>query len=98
MLKVCLMACVVYSVTEISEVDDTMMMVVCCAIRVFAAIYADFHPNVHSGGIPTDGNANAYEYFIQIWRKVRKLCTHFPTIFQKWRCNHCTSIKTSETT
>ena len=33
----------------------------------------------------------------QFWRK----CTpyaHFPTTFQKWRRNHCTTVKTSETT
>ena len=37
---------------------------------------------MHSGGITTDGHANAYEYFIQIWRKVHKLCT-FPNSISK---------------
>ena len=32
---------------------------------------------MHSGGITTDGNANADEYFNQIWRKVQILRT-FP--------------------
>ena len=44
---------------------------------VFAVMQISTQINVHSGGITTDGNANAYEYFIQIWRKVHKLCT-FP--------------------
>ena len=50
-----------------------------------------FPPNVHSGGITIDGNANAYEYFSQIWRKVHKSCTFPNNIAQR-------TVKTSETT
>lgn len=40
-----------------------------------AAMYAGTHPNVQSGGIITDGDANAYGYSVQIWRKVHQLRT-----------------------
>ena len=50
-------------------------------IRMFAAM--QISTQMCKAGITTDGNANnAYEYFIQISRKVHKLCT-FPNHISK---------------
>ena len=73
-----------------------------CIHNVFAALQIST-PSMHNGGKVTDGHTNANEHFIQIWRKLHKLCT-FPNNTPKFKSGDATIaqrmwlVKASETT